>query len=65
MKSSLKLKLPLSAAGKIVRHGRQLCGIFAFRIAQRHAADGGATPENASAERRSRRPGSATPYKMG
>jgi hypothetical protein len=54
MKRSLKLKLPLAAAGKIVRHGRQLCGIFAFRTAQRQSADGAATPKNANAERRSR-----------
>jgi hypothetical protein len=58
----LKRKLPLSAAAKIVQHCLPLCGIFtqcgifAFRTAQRQAVDGAATPKNANAERRSRRP---------
>jgi hypothetical protein len=62
----LTLKLPLSAAAKIIRHGLLLCGIFtqcgifAFRTAQRQPAEGAATPKNANAERRSRRSSAAT-----
>jgi hypothetical protein len=49
----LKLKLPLSAAAKIVRHGL-LCAAFSRGAAfsrsgpRTTAADGGVTPENAT-----------------